>query len=124
MPEAKLEDARFPVLPLVIGAAAGMLAVLALLALVHGLYSLWINARPGPVRPAPLAAASAPRLDTYLFREVAPPAKPDPRSQAARGYRWRDPAHTRVSIPIDRAMAMVAARGAAGLDPVPTRPAP
>lgn len=119
--EQTFEATDVPTQRFIITAAAGFAGLLVCLGGVFALYLAWVNGPQAPVRPAPLANASAPALETQPFRRPPPPTAPE---AGAQSYRWRDAAHDRVEIPIDRAMAMVAARGSHGFDPIDQAPTP
>jgi hypothetical protein len=114
----ELESPHLSGLPFVL-LVAGVLAFLA--ASIGGFWGLFAYAVPNRF-PLPAQTPPAPRL------LADPPAELSSvlAQQRARlaGYRWVDRGNKIVSIPIDRAMAIVASRGADAYAPIPGAPPP
>ena len=119
MPSEKqaFEGGGLPLRAFALAAAGTLAVVLVCLGLVFALYTVWVNGPQAPVRPGALANTTAPVLETELFRGRPLRSPENPKLAAAQGFRWSDVAHTRVAIPIKRAMAMTAARGDKAFDP-------
>lgn len=114
----KLESPVVPGWPF-IALIAGVLIFLG--ASVGGFWTLFEHAAPDRRLP-PAHEAPQPRL------QADPPADLQKviAAQQARldGYRWVDRGEGIAAIPIDRAMAMIAARGADAYAPIPGAPPP
>ncbi len=116
-PHDELESPHMPGAPFVL-TGIGVLAFLALS--IGTLWAIFLAAAPGrippqaPQPPAPRLLADPPAELHAVWAE-----------QRARlqGYRWVDRTGKIASIPIDRAMAMIAARGSDAYAPIPGAPA-
>ena len=115
-PHDKLESPRLPGMPFAL-TAAGVFVFLALA--IGGLWTVFVAAVPDRV-PQAAQEPPAPRL------LANPPIELQSvwAAQSARlqGYHWVDRADRIASIPIDRAMAIVAARGKDAYGPIPGAP--
>lgn len=97
----------------VIAIAAGLMAMmLAGGLLMVGIYAWQVGERrlPAPQRlPSPQV-----RTDERLLRQQLQAAQ----AERLSGYHWENPQKTLIGIPIERAMQLLATRGAAAYDPI------
>ncbi|MCR0982926.1 hypothetical protein [Roseomonas populi] len=102
----------------VLGVGFGTLAFLGLTLFGISFYVRWIGAPPNdPPRPVPFPE---PRLQADSSADMD-----QLRGEQARqveGYAWMDRNRGLIRIPVGRAMEILAARGAAGLDPLEAAP--
>jgi hypothetical protein len=96
---------------------SGLIFIVLAVGVLHALYR-W---REAGARLAPKAVFPEPRLVT-ADDGLRDPGIARQKADLER-YRWIDQAHGAFQIPIEHAMALVAARGAAAYEPVPA-PAP
>jgi len=117
-PHDGLESPSLPAVPFIL-LAAGLLVFLAVS--IGSLWGIFVDAVPDRT-PAPAQEAPKPRL------LANPPAELSAVLSAQRdklsGYHWVDRDKGVVSIPIDRAMQIIAARGADAYAPIPGAPPP
>jgi len=115
-PHDTLESPILPGVPFML-LVAGVLVFLGVS--LGGLWGIFSSAVPDR-RPAPAELPPQPRL------LANPPVELNAVLAAQRakltGYHWVDRAKGIVSVPIDRAMAMIAARGADAYAPIPGAP--
>jgi len=117
-PHDSLESPLLPGAPFIL-LVAGVLAFLAVS--IGGLWGIFVAAVPNRT-PVPAQEVPKPRL------LANPPAELNAVLSAQRatlsGYRWVDRDKGIVSIPIDRAMQIIAARGSDAYAPIPGAPPP
>ncbi|MBP0491412.1 hypothetical protein [Roseomonas indoligenes] len=102
----------------VLGVGFGTLAFLGLALFGISFYVRWIGAPPNdPPRPVPFPE---PRLQADSTADMN--ALRGEQSRQMEGYAWIDRNRGLVRIPVARAMEILAARGAAGLDPLEAPP--
>ena len=93
--------------------AFGML--LLLIAAIGGFYGIYHAAGPTRVLPAPQEFPQ-PRVDTRESEELR--RIRETQSAKLRTWRWSDDQHSSVQIPIERAMELLAAKGAQAYEPL------
>jgi hypothetical protein len=117
---------------LVVGAIATLLSLVVIGALVAWGVTAAVRSKAPPVRPSPFdRAAASPAFPRLEVNSRADRILLDDRAQGRlTGYGWADPQHTLARVPIERAMALQAARGWPDSDapassaPAQRRPAP
>jgi hypothetical protein len=97
-------------------AAAGVMAFLIVSAGV--LYAVFMAMVPADRTPA-FREFPPPRLEADPAAELR--ALQDKQRSELSSYRWIDPGHTLIGIPVERAMAIIAERGEAAYAPVETK---
>lgn len=103
----------------VVACALGLALFVAMSLTLLGIYYIkaFVNAPPAPSRAFP-----APRLETRVGQSFDPLRQAQTRR--LHEYAWVDRKNGLVRIPVERAMELVAARGAKAYDPVGPPPSP
>jgi hypothetical protein len=101
----------------VLAFAAGFLILLA--ASVGGLYAVFVSVVPADHTPV-VRQFPQPRQEAHPSQELH--ALLGRQREELSGYRWADPDHTFAAIPIERAMQIIAARGADAFGPIESGP--
>lgn len=103
----------------VVAFSAGFWALMGLSA--GGLYAVFAALAPANRTPE-LQQFPQPRLEAHPAQDLN--ALLDQQRKALSGYRWADSGRTMITIPIERAMEIIAGRGEQAYAPLDTAPPP